>query len=169
MQFSEKQPWLSNHTSFIWTKSEGLIFGWSCVGPEVGLDDLCGFLPTWNISWFYDDSFNINIEWTGKSDIWPTTSLFQNKVSMILDILFWYMVGHLTHRKENPYILISEYTNFPEIVSILFLVLAIQKGLYFCNNLFPKWTTLCLYIQFLLSITHLSELQWVFTSDTYEK
>ena len=26
-----------------------LNFGWSCVEPEVGLDDLCEFFPAWNI------------------------------------------------------------------------------------------------------------------------
>lgn len=32
----------------------GLISGWSCVEPRVGLKDPYGSLPTWTILWFYE-------------------------------------------------------------------------------------------------------------------
>ena len=37
------------------SQTHGLILGWSCVEP-VGLGDLCGSHPTWDILWFYDFS-----------------------------------------------------------------------------------------------------------------
>lgn len=33
---------------------KGLNFGWFCVDAGVGLVDPCGYLPTWDILYFYD-------------------------------------------------------------------------------------------------------------------
>lgn len=45
--------WSSGNTE---TPLTDIGFGWSCVKPGVGLDAHCGFLPIWDILWFYNPS-----------------------------------------------------------------------------------------------------------------
>lgn len=62
----------------------GFDFGWSCVGSGVGVDDPCGFFPTWGILWFWVCDWQVVLCWIKQngreSKHWPLiVALFVQK------------------------------------------------------------------------------------------